>query len=183
MTQNSWKILVTKSIDDAMHCYFFFFFAKNEGKFPSWGNLPICALLHRFESHLSSVHWQTQCADWQHAIQWLCLLFQVGYWHVRQCTLRKWRDLRETNVLKKKLYNLSFFFSFIPKILWLIKSFSWWISPFSSLKTRCFFIWQIFGNKSCLVICLHKRVSYENLGKVWGQVCYPEQCNCHRISQ
>ena len=44
MTQNSWKILVTKSNDDAMHYYFFFKRDKNEGKFPSWGNLPICKL-------------------------------------------------------------------------------------------------------------------------------------------
>ena len=42
MIQNSWKILVTKSIDDAMDCYFLKKEDKNEGKFPSWGNLPIC---------------------------------------------------------------------------------------------------------------------------------------------
>ena len=35
MTQNSWKIYVKKSIDDAMLCYFKTKTAKNEGKFPS----------------------------------------------------------------------------------------------------------------------------------------------------
>ena len=38
MTQNSWKILVTKSIDDAMHCYFFFLNRQKWGQIPVLGN-------------------------------------------------------------------------------------------------------------------------------------------------
>ena len=37
MTQNSWKILVTKSIDDAMHCYFFKKKCQKGGQIPVLG--------------------------------------------------------------------------------------------------------------------------------------------------
>ena len=41
MTQNSWKILVTKVKDNVMHCYTFQKSDTKQAKFPSLGNLPI----------------------------------------------------------------------------------------------------------------------------------------------
>ena len=56
MTQNSWKIFVKKSIDDAMHCNFKKKRDKKEGKFRPGETYPYDKSLWRSHEHFQKFY-------------------------------------------------------------------------------------------------------------------------------
>ena len=124
MTQNSWKILVTKSIDDAMHCYFFFN-AKKEGKFPSWGNLPIWVTTHTPAKKLKHCYRHFRIFFWKSGYFLKILQFLQMWRSFGTMNQKYWKKGNVTKVLvQQDSWKMTKLWTFVSKFQQILRTFS-----------------------------------------------------------